>query len=132
MAGGVWPAAAAVSFLLLTGGAAIAMRNRPGFLTGQLAPLAGPDLAPLPLALDLSSSRSRHFAIGKGGKGEWRLPGWDGAARLACGPSGETILMPVRGAIAVNGIPASGRVPLHDGDKLTFGAYHIRYENLLT
>lgn len=110
----------------------VTVRNRQGYLTGQLAPVAGPELAPLPLTLDLSGNRSRHFAIGTGGKGEWRLPGWDGAARLACGPSGETILTPVHGAIAVNDIPASGRMPLHDGDKLTFGEYHIRYENLLT
>jgi len=90
-----------------------------------------PAEAGLLLPLDLGRPRRRRVTLGRGGKGEWRLPGWSGAVRLDADRGGNAVLVPVAGEVTVDGRPVGRPQSLADGAVIGCGAYRIRYENLL-
>jgi hypothetical protein len=123
----------------LTGGAltgagvlaAVGIRRRGPFLTGQLAPLAAPADPGLTLPRDLGRERRRQVTLGRGARGEWRLPGWLGTIRLHADRLGSVWLTPLAGEVTVDGQPVGRPQLLADGAVIGCGAYRIRYENLL-
>ena len=129
--------AGSVLLLSLTAaGGALARRLQTTPLRGELTPLRTPSAAQIGgemTPIDLSSRRLRRLALGVKGKGQWRLPGWNGSAVLESAGGGQTRLTPEdkNGAILINGAPVFRPVILHDGDLLTFGEYQFRYDNLL-
>lgn len=125
----LWPWALAGSVVLGTT-VAVGMRRRGPYLTGQLAPLETPEGAEM-LPLDLGRLRKRQVILGRGGKGEWRLPGWAGALRLSTDRSGNVTLVPLAGKVTLDDRPVRVPQPLADGAVIGCGAYRIRYENLL-
>lgn len=113
------------------GGIAASRRAR---LSGELVPVRTPDAARIGgemIAGDLS--RMRGLALGAKGKGQWRLPGWNGSARLEAAGGGQTRLTPARadGSVLLNDAPLFRPAILHDGDHVTLGDYRFRYDNLL-
>jgi hypothetical protein len=111
-----------------------AASSRSARMSGELAPVRTPDAARTGgelIAGDLS--RMRRLALGVKGKGQWRLPGWNGSAHLEGAGRGQTRLAPGRadGAVLLNDAPLLRPAILHDGDQLTFGEYRFRYDNLL-
>lgn len=115
-------------------GGMTAISSRSARLSGELTPVRTPDAARIGgemIAADLS--RMRGLALGAKGKGQWRLPGWNGSVRLEAAGGGQTRLMPARadGSVLLNDAPLFRPAILHDGDHLTFGDYRFRYDNLL-
>ncbi|MGC8781613.1 MAG: hypothetical protein ACP5UQ_12200, partial [Anaerolineae bacterium] len=110
---------------------AIGLRRRGPYLTGQMAPLEAPEGSALLLPLDLGRLRRRTVTLGRGGRGEWRLPGWAGSLRLAADRQGRVLLIPVAGEATVDGRPVNRPQLLADGAVIGCGAYRFRYENLL-
>ena len=101
------------------------------FLQGQLLALSGPAGLPLPLPWTLASKRRRRVTLGRDATWPaWRLPGWEGQARLEAS-GGAVLLQSVQGVAQVNGQPMRKQVRLNDGDLITCGDYQLRYENLL-
>ncbi len=117
-------------------GVVLAVRRRGTPLRGELTPVRTPAAARTGgelLSLDLGSRRRRRVALGVRGKGQWRLPGWNGSAYLESVANGQTRLSPegAGSGIALNGTPLLRPAILHDGDLLSFGEYRLRYDNLL-
>jgi hypothetical protein len=115
-------------------------RHRPAArLQGRLVPVAGPDLDREQgwLPLELGESPSTRFYLGRKGKGDWRLAGWDGSAAIETDRQGVIWLRPLvsRAAadaqLTLNGNPLYQPATLQDGDTIACGDYVIRYENLL-
>jgi hypothetical protein len=112
------------------------MRSQTAFLRGELVPVRTPDVAQTGgemLSLDLGSRRLRRLVLGAKGKGQWKLPGWNGNAWLEPTADGQTRIVPegTAGQVVLNGTPLIRPAILHDGDQLTLGAYRLRYDNLL-
>lgn len=115
-------------------GGMVAISSRSARLSGELTPVRTPDAARIGgemIAADLS--RMRGLALGAKGKGQWRLPGWNGSARLEAAGGGQTRLTPARmdGSVLLNDAPLFRPAILHDGDHVTLGEYRFRYDNLL-
>jgi len=126
-----WPWALAGGAMAAGAIALIGARRRGPYLAGQLTPLDAPAEAGLLLPLDLGRPRRRRVTLGRGGQGEWRLPGWSGSIRLDADRGGNAVLVPVAGEVTVDGRPVGRPLPLADGAVIGCGAYRIRYENLL-
>jgi hypothetical protein len=132
----IYVAGSVMGLGVIAAGGLLAMRRRAAPLRGELVPVRTPDAAKIGgemLSLDLGSRRLRRLAVGVKGKGQWRLPGWNGSAYLESTGNGQTRLVPegTAGAIVLNGTPLIRPAILHDGDLLTFGDYRLRYDNLL-
>jgi hypothetical protein len=69
--------------------------------------------------------------LGRAAAGEWRLVGFEGSATLHADERGATLLGATAGDVTVNDEPLLQETRLHDGDRLRFGPYLFRYENLL-
>jgi uncharacterized protein YegL len=138
-----WPTFALTGLLLVaaTGGGLVVYRHRQQVtIQGELTPLHTPaDITMLPD--DLAARRTKRLYLGRRGRGQWRLPGWDGSACLEVDAQGQTRLVPdpalqvgaTRQAfrVSVNGRPIHQPTLLSDNDVIACGDYTFRYVNLL-
>jgi hypothetical protein len=84
------------------------------------------------LPIDLAEARRREFRLGTGARDpRWRLPGWEGAARLYTGQHGQILIEAETGNVTVNNFPIRQARPLNDRDIIQLGVYRLRYDNLL-
>ena len=123
------------------GGIVVFRNSRQPFLQGELLPLAANDVAGALLPEDLSFRRTRRLYLGRKGKKQWRLHGWDGSAALEVNANGETCIVPearvgsqdqlLSGRVSVNKKMVYQPTVLHDGDVIGCGDYQFRYVNLL-
>jgi hypothetical protein len=125
--GAVAAGGAAAAALVL--GLTVTRRRPAANLSGDLIPVTAPEGAAWPATLTLSGRRP--ITIGRGVHSEWRLSPWEGSVALTPGHAATTVLAPVSGSAALNGVPLRHPVALKDGDIITCGPYRIRYENLL-
>lgn len=118
------------------------MRNRrQPFLQGELLPMSDNDLTGALLPEDLAFRPTRRLHLGRKGKKQWRLHGWDGSATLEVNSSGETCIVPevtagghdqmLNARVTVNHKAVYQPTVLHDGDVIGCGDYQFRYVNLL-
>jgi hypothetical protein len=117
--------------LAAAGGVALLRPRRGPGLTGALVPVAGPPDGLFVLPLDLARAGRAPVRIGRGGRGEWALPGWDGRILITAGRDGEAVATLAEGEALRNGVPWQGAASLLDGDRLACGEYSFCYENLL-
>lgn len=123
-------------------GGGMVMRNRrQPFLQGELLPMSDNDLTGALLPEDLAFRPTRRLHLGRKGKKQWRLHGWDGSATLEVNSSGETCIVPevtagghdqmLNARVTVNHKAVYQPTVLHDGDVIGCGDYQFRYVNLL-
>jgi len=126
-----WAAGVVLLGVAGVGGGFYRQRSKGPFLQGELLALSGPAGLPLPMPYPLAAKRRRQVVLGKKATWPaWRLPGWNGEARLEAGRSG-VLLRVTQGTLQVNSQPVRQEVRLKDGDLITCGDYQLRYENLL-
>ena len=119
-------------------GGSVWRRNRGRhLLQGELIPVRTPDAATTAgemLSLDLSHQRVRRFRLGRRGKGQWRLTGWEGSTSITAGRDDKVRIAPSdrpAAPVLVNDQTIFQEIELRDGDQIDCGNYRFRYENLL-
>jgi len=122
-------------FGIVIGGNVVRRKRHRRILRGELIPVRTPDVPGAELLpVDLGRLGANRFRLGKHGKGQWRLSGWQGDVTLIMGPDGNVRLAVSDTNITqvtVNGQPVFGTMTLNDGDTIGCGDYLVRYENLL-
>ncbi len=126
-----WPVLAGAGIVGLSALGLLAGRRRGPHLTGQLVPVTTPAGGSLLAPRDLALERRRRIYLGKRGRGEWRLPGWEGTLELWATSLRTVTVNVVEGEATLNGQPLRRPLPLADGAVIGCGEYRIRYENLL-